>query len=168
MEEDWKPKVDMVFDSFQDAWNFWNDYGGKVGFSARRQYTHKKDDGSITTCRFVCCKEGKRKPDKRDYKTKKVRAETRTGCKARLGLKNLSGKLIVYDFVEEHNHILHLQETTHMLPSQRKMSEVQCHGIDIADDAGLQQRRMFDLMSKQVGGRANLGYTRLDQKNYLR
>ncbi|XP_057443378.1 protein FAR1-RELATED SEQUENCE 5-like [Lotus japonicus] len=168
MEEDWKPKVDMIFDSFEDAWKFWVDYGGKVGFGVRKQYTHHNKSGSIATCIFVCCKEGLRKPDKRDYKTINARPETRTGCKARLGLKNLCGKLIVHDFIEEHNHILHLQETTHMLSSQRKVSEVQCHQIDVADDAGLQQRKRFDLMSKQVGGRTNLGYTRLDQKNYLR
>ncbi|XP_057418076.1 protein FAR1-RELATED SEQUENCE 1-like [Lotus japonicus] len=151
MEEDWKPKVDMIFDSFEDAWKFWVDYGGKVGFGVRKQYTHHNKSGSIATCRFVCCKEGLRKPDKRDYKTINARPETKTGCKARLGLKNLCGKLIVHDFIEEHNHILHLQETTHMLSSQRKVSEVQCHQIDVADDAGLQQRKTFDLMSKQVG-----------------
>ncbi|XP_020235258.1 protein FAR1-RELATED SEQUENCE 5 [Cajanus cajan] len=80
----------------------------------------------------------------------------------------MCGKLIVHDFEEEHNHILHIQETTHMLSSQQKLSEAQCQQIDLADDAGLQQRKSFDLMSKEVGGRTNLGYTRLDQKNYLR
>ncbi|CAK8573593.1 unnamed protein product [Lathyrus sativus] len=55
-----------------------------------------------------------------------------------------------------------------MLPSQRKVSQIQCHQIDLADDAGLQQRKSFDLMSKKVGGRTNLGFIRLDQKNYLR
>jgi zinc finger SWIM domain-containing protein 3 len=74
----------------------------------------------------------------------------------------------VHEFVEEHNHSLLQQETTHMLSSQRKMSEFQKHQIDLADDAGLQQRKSFDLMSKEVGGRTNLRYTRLDQKNYLR
>jgi hypothetical protein len=50
MEEDWKPKVDMIFNSLDDAWNFWNDYGGRVGFSARSQYAHKNDGGSVTCC----------------------------------------------------------------------------------------------------------------------
>ncbi|PNX84549.1 hypothetical protein L195_g043116, partial [Trifolium pratense] len=55
-----------------------------------------------------------------------------------------------------------------MLSSQRKVSEIHCQQIDLADDAGLQQRSSFDLMSKEVGGRTNLGFTRLDQKNYLK
>lgn len=105
MQEDWKPKVGMVFDSTEDAWKYWVDYGGRVGFGVRKHYTHKKKDGSTTSCRFVCCKEGLRKPDKRDYKTTNPRPETRTNCEARLGIKNVDGKLTVHDFVEEHNHI---------------------------------------------------------------
>ncbi|XP_057415666.1 uncharacterized protein LOC130710416 isoform X2 [Lotus japonicus] len=141
MEEDWKPKLGVAFDSFEDAWKFWADYGGRVGFGARKQYTHRKKDGSISSCRFVCCNEGLRKPDKRDYKTINARPETRTDCKARLGLKNMCGKLIVHDFMEEHNHILYLQETTHMLSSQGKVSEVQCHQNDLADDAELHRSK---------------------------
>ncbi|XP_058726869.1 protein FAR1-RELATED SEQUENCE 5-like [Vicia villosa] len=166
--EDWKPKLKMIFDSIEDAWKFWVNYGGKIGFGVRKQYSHKNKNGIITSYKFVCCKEGIRKPDKRDYKTINPRPETRTNCQARLGIKNMDGKFMVVDFVEEHNHNLHLQETTHMLPSQRKVSQVQCQQIDLADDAGLQQRKSFDLMSKEVGGRTNLGFIRLDQKNYLR
>ncbi|GAU51399.1 hypothetical protein TSUD_413180 [Trifolium subterraneum] len=168
MEENWKPKMEMMFDSIEDAWKFWVDYGGKVGFGVRKQYSNKNKHGIITSYKFVCCKEGLRKPDKRDYKTIKPWPETRTNCQERLGIKNMDGKFMVVDFVEEHNHDLHLPETTHMLPSQRKISQIQCQQIDLADDAGLQQRKSFDLMSKEVGGRTNLGFTRIDQKNYLR
>ncbi|XP_057442441.1 protein FAR1-RELATED SEQUENCE 5-like isoform X2 [Lotus japonicus] len=165
---DCKPKLGMVFDSREDAWMFWLNYGKKVGFGVRREYCHTKKDGSVSSCRFVCCKEDVRKVDKQYYKIVNPRPETRTNCQVRLGLKQKDGKLVVHDFLEEHNHILHLQETSHMLPSQRKVLEVQSHQIELADDAGLQQKKSFELMSKQVGGRSNLGYTRLDQKNYLR
>jgi zinc finger SWIM domain-containing protein 3 len=73
-------------------------------------------------------------------------------------------KWTVHDFVQEHNHMLHSQETIYMLPSQQKVSEIQRQQIDLADDAGLQQKSSFDLMSKEVGGRTNLGCIRLDQK----
>ncbi|CAL5191345.1 unnamed protein product [Lathyrus oleraceus] len=162
MQEDWKPKLKMIFDSIEDAWKFWVDYGGKVGFVVRKQYYHKNKNGIITSYKFVCCKEGLRKSDKRDYKTINPRPETRTNCQARLGIKNMDGKFMIVDFVEEHNHNLHLQETTHMLPCQRKVSQIQFHQIDLADEAGLQQRKLFDLMSKEVGGRTSLGFIRLD------
>jgi zinc finger SWIM domain-containing protein 3 len=168
MQEPRKPQHGMVFDSIKEAWEFWADYGGRVGFGVRKQYNHYKKDGTRTTtsCRFVCCKEGLRKADKRDYKVTNPRPDTRTNCQARLGLKLICGKLTVHEFVEEHNHSLLQQETTHMLSSQRKMSEFQKHQIDLADDAGLQQRKSFDLMSKEVGGRTNLTYTRLDHIIY--
>lgn len=73
---------------------------------------------------------------------------------------------MVHVLVEEHNHVLYLKETTHMLSSQH-VSKIQCQQIDQADDADLQHRKSFDLMSKEMGDRINLGYARLDQKNYL-
>ncbi|KAG6427750.1 hypothetical protein SASPL_111997 [Salvia splendens] len=55
-----------------------------------------------------------------------------------------------------------------MLSSQRRITEVQAHEIDLADDIGLNQKSSFNLMSRQVGGRDGIGYTILDAKNYLR
>ncbi|KAF7824331.1 protein FAR1-RELATED SEQUENCE 5-like [Senna tora] len=116
MELDWKPKVGMVFDSMDNAWKFWSDYGSKMGFGVRKNYCNKsKKDGSTTSCRFVCCKEGIRAKNKRDYVTNNPRHETRTDCKARIVLSHLNGKLTMNEFVEEHNHVLHLAETTHTL-----------------------------------------------------
>ncbi|KAL6501085.1 hypothetical protein OROHE_025282 [Orobanche hederae] len=142
----------MEFDSLESAWKFWVDYGGRVGFGARKQYTNKsKKDGSITSCRFVCCKEGLRKDDKRDYLTMNPRRETRTNCKARMSIKHVNGKFSVYEFVEEHNHELQLRETTHMLASQRKLTGGQAQEIELADEAGLlRQRDSFQLMSRPM------------------
>ena len=56
---DWKPKIGMEFESVEVAWQFWVEYGKKVGFGVRKQYYNKrKEDGVITSCRYVCCKEG--------------------------------------------------------------------------------------------------------------
>ena len=73
----------------------------------------------------------------------------------------------VHEFVEEHNHELHLVETSHMLASQQKISQVQAHEIEMVKDFKLQQKAYFDLISKHVRGRANLGYTHVDAKNDL-
>ncbi|KAK2438899.1 protein FAR1-RELATED SEQUENCE [Trifolium repens] len=167
MQEDWKPKIGMVFYSYEDAWKFWVDYGGRLGFRVRKQYTHTKNDGSITSCRFVCCNEGLRKPDKRDYKTINPRPETRTNCRARIALRHMYGQFIVTDFVEEHNHNVLLQETIQMLSSEQKVLEVQCHQIDLANGDSLQHKTSLDLTSKEVGGSSDFGYTPTDQKNNI-
>ncbi|KAF7824447.1 protein FAR1-RELATED SEQUENCE 5-like [Senna tora] len=139
-----------------------------MGFGVRKLYTNKsKRDGSVTSCRFVCCKEGVRAKDKRDRPTVNPRPETRTNCKARMGLTCLNGKFKVYDLVEEHNHVLHSPKTTHMLASQRKISKVQAHEIELANDTELQQNVSYELFNRHVSGRDSLGYTCLDQTNYL-
>ncbi|KAF7829177.1 vacuolar protein sorting-associated protein 25 [Senna tora] len=166
---DWKPKLGMEFDSLEKAWTFWNDYGGKMGFGVRKAYTNKsKKDGSVTSVRFLCSKEGLRRVDKRDHLTKNPRQETRTDCKVRMGLTNENGIFRVSDLIEDHNHVLQTPKTAYMLPSQRNISEVQAHEIELAEDSGLQQRASYELFSRHVGGRDHLGFTRLDQKNYLR
>ena len=143
LHQDWKPRVGMEFDSIEAAWQFWVDYGGKVGFGVRKQYYNKRKDGSVRSCRFVCCKEGHRRPDKRDYKT--TRLETRTDCGVRIALMVKNEKLIVHEFVEAHNHPLQLPETTHMLASQRKISQVQAHEIELAEIQDFSHEHHFSL-----------------------
>lgn len=79
-----------------------------------------------------------------------------------------TGKYKVYDFVLEHNHVFHLAATTFMMQSEQKMSDVQAFAIDLAYASGIKPKEMHELMSREAGGRANLGYTGIDQKNYLR
>ena len=57
---------------------------------------------------------------------------------------------------------MHLQETVHMLRSHRKMLEVQAFAIDLACASGISPKVTYELMSREVGDRANLGYTELD------
>ncbi|XP_062014137.1 protein FAR1-RELATED SEQUENCE 5-like [Rosa rugosa] len=147
LELDWKPTKGMEFDSEQAAYDFYNRYGGKEGFSIRRE-TH----------------------DKRDYMIRKPREETRTGCGAELCIKLNRGnnKFFVTHFVEEHNHPLVGKECSHMLPSQRKVQDSQGIEIDLAHDSGIGVTFLYELMGKQAGGRDVVGYTKQDVKNYLR
>ena len=115
---DCTPKVGMEFDTLEAAWMFWKNYGKQMEFSVRKHYANKsKIDGEITSRRFLCSKEGTRKPDKRDHLTSQPRQETRTNCLVRLGVSLVreTGKYKVYDFVSEHNHVLHLVATTFMM-----------------------------------------------------
>ncbi|CAL5384853.1 unnamed protein product [Camellia sinensis] len=167
---DWKPRVRMTFDTEQEVYDFYNSYGGRLGFSIRRGYVNKSKEGQITSRQFVCNKEGFRVVDKRDSLTKNPRQEVRTGCQARLVIKwdrNIQ-KFFVSDFVEQHNHIFVPTECTHMLPSQRKISASQATEIDLAEKSGIRLNAAFELMGNEVGGRESLGFTKLDQKNYLR
>ncbi|XP_066346684.1 protein FAR1-RELATED SEQUENCE 5-like isoform X4 [Miscanthus floridulus] len=156
------PQVGMEFSTIDDAWMYWISYGGQNGFEVRKRYANKrKTDGKVRSCRFVCASEGHRKQDKRDHVTKCSRAETRTDCKVRMGLVMDREKenYKVSDLILEHNHSLHLPETSHLMVSQRKISELQGFEIETADDAGIGPKAAHELASLQVGGSLNLSYT---------
>ncbi|KAL5158812.1 Protein FAR1-RELATED SEQUENCE 5 [Glycine soja] len=141
------PKLGMEFNTVDEAKRFWTAYGGLIGFDC------------VTNVRFVCAKEVFRRPNKRDCLTKTSRAKTRTRGAV---------KYISYEFEGNHNHILQTPETSHMMPSQRSISEVQGMQIDIADDSGIRPKTILELISKQVGGKDVIGFTQQAQKNYLR
>lgn len=118
----------------------------------------------------MCQKEGKRCPNKRDHLTKNPIAETRTECQARMGI-SLDWKTEMYkvvDLIVEHNHPLQPPAYVHMIRSHRNIIESQASQIDMAIEYGLILKSSYELSAKQAGGVQNLGYTRVDQKNYRR
>ncbi|XP_050244117.1 protein FAR1-RELATED SEQUENCE 5-like [Quercus robur] len=165
------PFKGMEFEADEIAYDFYNKYGRKTGFSIRKEYVNKcKKTGVVTSRRFVCAKEGVRGKDKRDQNVKNPRVETRCGCEARLVivLNRDSKKCMVSEFIAEHNHYFHLPSTVHMMPSQRKVTATHAIEIDLAHELGLRLKQSYELLSKQVGGYDNLGFTKQDHKNYLR
>lgn len=73
----------------------------------------------------------------------------------------------VSDVVLEHNHLIHLPETPHLMATQRKISEIQASEIEAADDSGIRPKDAHEMAARQVGGLFNLSYTCRDRKNYL-
>ncbi|XP_071700220.1 protein FAR1-RELATED SEQUENCE 5-like [Rutidosis leptorrhynchoides] len=160
----------MKFETVEDAWQFWVNYGARIGFDVRKEWSNKnKNDQRITSARFVCNKQGFRKTDKRDHQTKCPRAETRTNCGSRMGIifNKDTQKYKITDFVREHNHMLHTPETVHMMSSQRKISQVQAMEIDLVNDSGIKTKASYELMSRRGGGKSSVGYTYIDKKNYI-
>jgi zinc finger SWIM domain-containing protein 3 len=129
-----------------------------------------KLNGKVIIKGFVRCKEGVRRIDKRDHLYTRHRDEIRTGCHVPffISLVRETGKYKLYEFVADHNHILHLEETANRMRSHCKISEVQAYEIDLACASGISPKIIHTLMSREAGGKANLGYTELDQKNYIR
>ncbi|KAK3036033.1 hypothetical protein RJ639_030734 [Escallonia herrerae] len=169
--DDWIPKNGMEFDSRDEAWKFWVDYGGKMGFGVRKDYSNKSQkDEIVTSEKFVCNKEGFREIDKRDHLSKGPRAETRMGCLVRMKIiyDRKKCKYHLSDFNGEHNHDLHAPICVHLLRSQRNITESQAVEVDLAYDAGLTQKKAFDLFGVKSGGMEHIGFLPLDQKNYLR
>ena len=165
------PRVGLRFRNPDEAWKFWVAYGGCTGFDVRKRYANVSSyDGKVTSARFVCSNEGHRRKGQTNNVTKCFRAETRTDCKARMSLMLNRGSddYEVSDVVLEHNHLLHLPETRHLMATQRKISEIQAFEIEAADDSGIRPKDAHEMAARQVGGLFNLSYTCRDRKNYLR
>ena len=73
---------------------------------------------------------------------KYFRAEIRMDCKARMviSLDRSAGNYEVTNAVLEHNHLLHLPDTFHLMKSQRKISELQVFDIETDDDSGIRPK----------------------------
>ena len=56
----------------------------------------------------------------------------------------------------EHNHLLQLPQTCHLLASQRKISDVQALEIEIADDSGIMPKASHEVECRRAGGKFNL------------
>ena len=117
-EADWKPRLGMEFSSIEDVRKFWVNFARRIGFGDRKHWFDKsKREADVTSCRFVCCREGLRREDRRSDVTTNPLLETRTNCPVRIGVTHIrgTGKFRVHDFVAEHNHVLYAAETNDML-----------------------------------------------------
>ena len=164
------PQVGLRFRNPDKTWQFWVVYGGRTGFDVRKRYTNVSNYGrKMTSYIYVCSNEGHRRKRKTDNVTKFFQAETRTDCKARISLilDRVTGDYEGTNVVLEHNHLLHLPETCHLMALQRKISELQVFEIETADASGIRPKAAHELASRQVGGPLSLSYTCRDRKNYL-
>jgi zinc finger SWIM domain-containing protein 3 len=84
-----------------------------------------------------------------------------------LTLNRVEGNYEAFDLILQHNHVLYLPQTFHLMTSQRKISGVQAFEIEAADDSGIRPKAAHELACRQVGGSMNLSYTCRDHKNHL-
>ncbi|CAL8151977.1 unnamed protein product [Prunus armeniaca] len=169
MQKKLVPEIGMEFETEEEAFKFYNAYAYGVGFSIRRSKFHKEKCGKLRDRLFVCSAEGKREKNKCDGSVKSHRAETRFGCLARMKIScRLNDKYCVTEFVPEHTHVTSSPCKTHFFRSHRNMSLAQIVEADMADSSGISPKATLELLSRQAGGRQNLGFIPVDYKNYLR
>ncbi|XP_027071125.2 protein FAR-RED IMPAIRED RESPONSE 1-like [Coffea arabica] len=168
--DDLVPKLDMEFDTEVAAKNFYQKYAKASGFGTRLSKGHKDKNSDLMLDRVFCCsREGKKPKDKRNMIVKCPRPETRCDCSARMKISCRQGeKYRVVQFVAEHNHELSTPSKTHLFRSHRHLTMAHEAEIYMARSCGITPKQSIELMSKQVGGRENLGFIRDDLKNYLR
>ncbi|KAJ3669303.1 hypothetical protein LUZ60_011253 [Juncus effusus] len=117
------PKEGMIFHSEQEAYNFYNSYARKRGFSVRKGHLSRRKDGSIQNRHYVCSNEGTRQ-NHPTHITKKPRPLERTNCISRIEFRVSKNNIWeIKKFIDDHNHPLASPNKTFLLRSHRKKSQ---------------------------------------------
>lgn len=155
------PAVGMAFDSERAAFEYYNQYARKVGFSVRWDCKTVSRKTGLTIARlFVCSKQGYRGDGKiRDLFAKYHREDTRCGCPAFMKIKLAADdKFHISDCNTAHNHELATPHYVHMLRSQRPRSG---GGSAQASASGKRKRKKKDpaagVADDSGGGSEGLG-----------
>lgn len=145
------PKLGMGFDSEDHAYEFYNSYAGRMGFSVRKDYVNRsKIDGTVASRRYTCFREGYRQKDKRGLKAKRPRKETRVGCMAQLVIsRQTDGRYRATYFEEHHNHELVPACKVRLLRSQKRLSQTLEHCA--SECSSMQPNSLTDLLLTGVG-----------------
>ncbi|OMO69105.1 hypothetical protein COLO4_29258 [Corchorus olitorius] len=160
------PMLGMGFESEDHAYEFYNTYAGRVGFSVRKDYVNRsKVDGAVVSRRFTCFREGFRQKDKRDPNVKRPRKETRIGCLAQLVISRQSdGKYRVTHFEEKHNHELVAACRVRMLRSQKRLAVHQTVEGDALEGHSNQAKSAYEVSCNSIGHCVDHGYDPIDHR----
>ncbi|XP_010269017.1 PREDICTED: protein FAR1-RELATED SEQUENCE 12-like [Nelumbo nucifera] len=175
------PEVGMMFQTWNDAYDFYGEYAKNVGFSVRIQGGHKLKSGVYKDRIFVCSFEGHRAFDKRRVHVKYRRDNRRTGCKAQLTIAlQANGKYHVTKFEGTHNHMVLNPRISQLLKSNGKTALAHSTQADSNSSSTLPKSTLilpkptlilpktsFSVMDKQVRELQNLGASHAAYNNCL-
>lgn len=129
------PKIDMLFDSENDAYEYFNMYAEQAGFFVRRSTLWTTSKNIVTRRTFVCSREGFREKKKGAKEAKCPRPETRIGCESCMTIRlTPNGRYRVTEFNPNHNHQLATQSTMHTLRAKKMRRKARAVRADLVID----------------------------------
>ncbi|XP_021770663.1 protein FAR1-RELATED SEQUENCE 5-like [Chenopodium quinoa] len=154
--------------SEQKAFDLYNDYAFKIGFSIRRSNVRIAYKTNIWRSRkYVCSNAGLKDDSKKDVR-RFEKLDFRTNCGALVEfIIDKHGVWTAVQHLMEHNHPIIPIDMIHLLRSQRKVNKEQLKVINVMKASGVRVTDSIRLLSKEVGGSLNLGCTRKDIYNAL-
>ncbi|CAL0306176.1 unnamed protein product [Lupinus luteus] len=178
-EKNEAPHVGMIFTTNKVAYDFYNSFAFREGFSIRKNWNYKaRNTKVVIKYHFACNKEEFKRLDKRLIgKEVKHRRDEREGCKAHMHIeKTKEGDWVVKKFSNIHNHELIISPTKKcQLRSHNKAHKKSCIKslVENINGCGLgpaQISRLVNAMSDEsimVTPNEVAGQLRVNRKNNI-
>lgn len=159
------PAIGMEFESYEDAYNYYNCYAKEVGFRVRVKNSWFKRNSKEKYGAVLCCSS---QGFKRIKDVNRLRKETRTGCPAMLRMRLVDSKRWrVLEVTLEHNHSL----GTKIYKSMKKMGSGTKRKSQSSSDAEKRTIKLYRALVIDSGGNgpsnSNATEVRNDNPNQL-
>lgn len=167
------PYVGMVFNSDNDAFEYYGNFARKNGFSIRKERSRLSPQLGVYKRDFVCYRSGfapaKKKPFGEHHRDRK---SVRCGCDAKMYLsKEVSegvAQWFVVQFSNVHNHELLEDDQVRLLPAYRKIHEVDQERILLLSKAGFPIHRIVKVLELEKGIHGGqLPFLERDVRNFV-
>ncbi|KAI8556312.1 hypothetical protein RHMOL_Rhmol05G0242900 [Rhododendron molle] len=159
-------KVGMKVFSEDEAYNLYNEYALRNGFSIRRGNKRPDLNGILRQREYLCSKARYRKVGSINEVKEFNHLETRTDCKARIRFTIDNGIWTISHLNDDHNHELASPEERRNLRSGRKVLKAYGDVITSMVAAGIKPTQSYNYLSKEIGP-DYVGFTKEDCYNYL-
>ena len=140
------PAVGMEFESYDDAYNYYNCYAKEAGFRVRVKNSWFKRNSREKYGAVLCCSS---QGFKRIKDVNRLRKETRTGCPAMIRMRLVDSKRWrILEVTLEHNHLL----GTKVYKSIKKMGSGTKRKSESNSDAEVQTVKLYRALVIDAGG----------------
>ncbi|XP_059641403.1 protein FAR1-RELATED SEQUENCE 6-like [Cornus florida] len=154
------PAVGMEFESYDDAYNYYNCYAREVGFRVRVKNSWFKRNSREKYGAVLCCSS---QGFKRIKDVNHLRKETRTGCPAMIRMRLVdSRRWRVLEVTLEHNHLL----GTKIYKSIKKMNTGTKRKLQSNSDAEVRTIKLYRALVIDAGGNGNSNSNATEVRNY--
>lgn len=144
------PAVGMEFESYDDAYNYYNCYAKEVGFCVRVKNSWFKRNSREKYGAVLCCSS---QGFKRIKDVNRLRKETRTGCPAMIRMRLVDSKRWrVLEVTLEHNHLLGAK----IYKSMKKMGSGTKRKLQSNSDAEVRTIKLYRALVIDAGGNSSL------------
>lgn len=143
------PAVGMEFESYDDAYNYYNCYAREVGFRVRVKNSWFKRNSREKYGAVLCCSS---QGFKRIKDVNRLRKETRTGCPAMMRMRLVDSKRWrILEVTHEHNHLLGAK----VYKSIKKMATGTKRKLQPSSEAAGRTIKLYRALVIDAGGNGN-------------